>query len=485
MTDGFVENAWRNIRFRPAEVVRPQSVEELQAVVRAAAAAGRKVRLVGGGHSMNHVYRTDGVLIDIAALNGVVAIDPAAGVATIEAGRTIGDSIEAFAAAGLHFPTLGSWYTQSLAGAIATSTHGSSMTHGSLSDIVLGVEAVMADGSLRTFGADDPDLPVLRCHLGQIAALTKITLQLTPEFWLRCDTETLPAPAAFKNIVKRARAHEYVNMLFLPDLDDAYVRMLERTDARERNAAAVAQEEKFTKPSTLRHRIEDVVVFTLAHLYQLAPRLLSKWYGRKVRAAFFDDQGVVDKSYRVFLYDQYREPTENHRLRTIMNVEYAIDIDRLEDLLAALRSLLSEQRKQGRYINYPRVHVRFAPKAPDTLIALNADRDTAYVGIYVLGSVRHKKQIPIAEEVERLFIAHGGRPHWGKYSYLDDEAYRATYAGLSAFAAARARLDPTGVFGGDRGMDMFRDLPRFERPPRRQMLRSVFEKDEYQDIRLL
>ena len=35
---------------------------------------------------------------------------------------------------------------------------------------------------------------------------------------------------------------------------------------------------------------------------------------------------MIDNSYRVFLYDAYREPTENHRLRMILNVEYAFDV---------------------------------------------------------------------------------------------------------------------------------------------------------------
>jgi hypothetical protein len=207
---------------------------------------------------------------------------------------------------------------------------------------------------------------------------------------------------------------------------------------------------------------------------------------------------VIDNSYRVFLYDLYREPTENHRLRMILNVEYAFDVsepededkpeeDKLEPLLLEVREKLKEFRAKGSYLNYPRINIRFAQKSDKMLIGMNADRDTAYVGLYVLGSVQHRRQIPIAEAVEKIFLAHGGRPHWGKYSYLtsmrDKDTYRATYKGLAAFEAVRRTLDPDGMFSGDR--DMFDDLDRFERPPIGEMIKSVFGSEDYWQIRLL
>jgi hypothetical protein len=101
--------------------------------------------------------------------------------------------------------------------------------------------------------------------------------------------------------------------------------------------------------------------------------------------------------------------------------------------------------------------------------------------------VQHRRQIPIAEAVETIFLQHGGRPHWGKYSYLtsprDKDIYKATYKGFAAFEAVRARLDPHGMFSADR--DMFDGLDRFERPPIGAMIRSVFSSEDYWQIRLL
>jgi hypothetical protein len=272
-------------------------------------------------------------------------------------------------------------------------------------------------------------------------------------------------------------------MLWIPHIEMAYVRVLTRLDQRPRNQAALDLERSFMGRSTLGFRVEDVGFYFAGHLYQLMPRLYGGRYCRFIERAFFDDQSVIDTSYRVFLYDLYREPTENHRLRMIMNVEYAIDVEQLESLLEKMRRLLEDFRRRGRYLNYPRVHVRFAPKSEKTLIGLNAGRDTAYVGIYVLGSVRHKLQIPIGEAVEELLVEHGGRPHWGKYRYLQSQTYRATYDKIDDFEQVRQRLDPEAMFSEK--AEMFAHLERFERAPLGAMVRSVFQADEYQQIRLL
>ena len=477
------ENEWKNVRFMPARIEHPGTVAEVQAIANGARASGQKIKVVGGGHSMNNIFRTDGILVDLRRLNRILSVDPETGIVEVEAGLTLGDAISTFAGHKLNFPSLGSWHSQSIAGAIATSTHGSGLAHGSLSDIVLEVEAVLADGSIRRFSGSSDEARAMRCHLGVLGIVTKIKLKLSPAFSLSCAITRQAAPTAFGQILDTARSYEYVNMLWIPDFDMACTRVLIREAPCPRNQTAIDLEHRFTHGSMLSFRIEDVGFFVAGHLYQLLPRLYGPRYCRFVQKAFFDDQGVLDASYRVFLYDQYREPTENHYLRMIMNVEYAFDVNEVEPLLIEMRSCLEDFRASGYYLNYPRVHVRFAPRSAATLIGLNADRDTAYVGIYVLGSVRHKRQIAIAKKIEEICLHHDGRPHWGKYRYLTTRSFEKTYQGLAAFEAVRHKLDPAEVFSTKE--DMYHGLNRFERAPLGAMLRSIFDAKVYQQIRLL
>lgn len=482
MTDT-IENAWKTVRFRPEAVARPQTAEAVAALVRRAAAEGRRVKAIGGGHSMNYLFRTAGTLVDLGALDRLIEVDAESGEAELEAGMTIGDAILALEAHGLAFPSLGSWHTQTIAGAIATSTHGSSLVHGSLSDAVVAVEAVLADGSVARFEAEDDTLKAMRAHLGQLGLLTRVRLRVAPAFWLASHVASVSQDEGFATILDHARHHEYVNMLWLPYTGETCIRTLTRTGLRRRNEAAVALERRFTGRSRLGHTLEDVAIFAFGHAYLTLPRRLHRRYEAAVRKAFVEDDGAIDRAHRLFLYDQYREPTENHRLRVILNVEHALATDRLEAALAALDAVLARYRAAGRVINYPRIHVRFAPASDRTLVGLNDGRETAYVGLYIVGSIQHRRQIEIAEALEEALASHGGRPHWGKYRYLDDDRHEATYPGLAAFRRVRERLDPQGLFAD--GAAMFAGLDRFRRPRCLAMLRSLFDRNTYQPIRLL
>lgn len=474
-------NAWQTVRFTPKAIVRPRTPEAVADEVRKAQASGLRLKALGGGHSFNHILRTDGVLVDLRHVRGIV-VDRDRGTADLAGGTTLRDAITELDGQGFHFPTLGSWFTQTIAGAIATSTHGSSLQHGCLSDLVEEVEAVLADGSVARFAGDDPRLPALRAHLGQLGIITRVTIRVVPAFWLACSIRTVPDLDGFASIASLARQHEYASLLWLPYAEEACIRILERVDASERNRAAVDLERRYLRKGRLYNTVEDLLIYGYSHAFLGLPRLMAGRYTRSVRSAFLEDDGVVDKSYRVFLYDRYREPTENHALRLILNSEYAIELGELESTLREMKELLEPYQRRGRLINYPRLHVRFAPASDRTLIGLNAGRTTAYVGLYIVASVRHAPQIEIAEGLERILIAHDGRPHWGKYRYVETPEYERTYPGLPAFRAIQHQLDPDGLFSD--GVAMFAGLDRFQKPSARHAIASLFARDTYDRVAL-
>ena len=84
---------------RPAEVVRPADRDELAEAVAAAAAAGRKVSVAGSGHSFTEAAMTDGTMVRIEALKGVIDADPASGLVKVGAGTVLADLNEELARA--------------------------------------------------------------------------------------------------------------------------------------------------------------------------------------------------------------------------------------------------------------------------------------------------------------------------------------------------------------------------------------------------
>jgi FAD/FMN-containing dehydrogenase len=68
-------------------IVRPRSIEELQAVVRAARESRSKISVAGGRHAMGgQQFGESTLLVDMTAMNRVLSLDSAAGLVTVEAG---------------------------------------------------------------------------------------------------------------------------------------------------------------------------------------------------------------------------------------------------------------------------------------------------------------------------------------------------------------------------------------------------------------
>ena len=74
------------------------------------------------------------------------------------------------------------WYIdQTIGGAVATATHGSSLQYGSLSQQVTAIELVIADGSVREFTPADGYLfQAVVAHVGRLGVTTRVTLRVVP-----------------------------------------------------------------------------------------------------------------------------------------------------------------------------------------------------------------------------------------------------------------------------------------------------------------
>src|SRR5688572_15209294 len=168
----------RTQRCTPVAVERPGSRREVTGAVERAAAAGRTVRVAGAGHSFSPVALTDGTLLRLDRLDRVLDADAASGLVRVEAGISLHALNRELLARGLGLPNLGDIDVQSLAGALATATHGTGARLGNLSMQVEAMELVLGDGSVRTLTGEDGDLlRAARVGLGSLGAVTAVTLR--------------------------------------------------------------------------------------------------------------------------------------------------------------------------------------------------------------------------------------------------------------------------------------------------------------------
>ncbi|MFJ9559080.1 FAD-binding protein [Streptomyces fuscichromogenes] len=175
-----VTNWARNITFTAKEFHRPDSLDALRSLV----AGGARVRVLGSGHSFNRIADPgpEGVLVSIAGLPPAVEVDTAARTVRVAGGVRYAELARAVHAKGLALPNMASLPHISVAGSVATGTHGSGVANGSLAAPVREVELVLADGSTVTIARDDARFDGAVTSLGALGVVTALTLDLEPAF---------------------------------------------------------------------------------------------------------------------------------------------------------------------------------------------------------------------------------------------------------------------------------------------------------------
>ena len=184
------------VAFSAHQLLRPASVPELQDLV----ANSPRIRALGSGHSFSTIADTTGDLVSTAGLPADIVVDPERATVSVGGGARYGEITLAVHEAGLALHNLGSLPHISIAGAVATATHGSGDRNGSLAAAVSALELVKADGSLVTLRRGDADFDGAVVGLGALGVVTRLTLDLVPAFEIEQTVyDDLPFEALLAN----------------------------------------------------------------------------------------------------------------------------------------------------------------------------------------------------------------------------------------------------------------------------------------------
>jgi xylitol oxidase len=171
------ENWAGNYTYGAKRLHRPVSVEQLQEIV----AAAPRVRVLGSRHSFTGIGDS-AELIGLEALAGSVVVAPDRRTVTVGGALRYGQLAEVLRTEGLALHNLASLPHISVAGAIATATHGSGVTNGNLATAVAALELVTSDGEMLRAGRGDAEFDGMVVGLGALGAVTSVTLDVEPAF---------------------------------------------------------------------------------------------------------------------------------------------------------------------------------------------------------------------------------------------------------------------------------------------------------------
>ena len=169
-----------NVVFSPAHVEKPESLEELLAVVDEHGRAGRKIKAVGGVHSWSACAATDEVSVQMGGLRRVLRHDAAAKTITAEAGIQLKDLYVAMDERELAIASIPNVDTIQLGGAIANATHGTNFSRGTMSSFVTELQIVLfreGRAQLVTLKRGEPWFEAAVASFGSLGIIYSITLQ--------------------------------------------------------------------------------------------------------------------------------------------------------------------------------------------------------------------------------------------------------------------------------------------------------------------
>ena len=166
------------VTFKDASTQSPDSIQDLQSIVLAAA----KIRARGSAHCFNDIADTSATSVSLANMSGEIAIDKESRTVRVPAGLKYGELAVALNERGWAIHNMASLPHISVAGAVATATHGSGVGNGNLATAVVGLEIVLPDGSLKRVSKGDANFEGYVVGLGLTGVVVNLDLEIEPTF---------------------------------------------------------------------------------------------------------------------------------------------------------------------------------------------------------------------------------------------------------------------------------------------------------------
>ncbi|EOM77357.1 FAD-binding protein [Rhodococcus rhodnii] len=413
----------------PRRIATPASVTELAALVADAAANGLRVKAVGSGHSFTGAAVTDGILVSLDRLTGIDAVTPTDDGAhvTVWAGTRLRALNEALWERGYAMRNLGDIDAQSIAGAIATGTHGTGARFGGLATMVAGLEMVLPDGAVVWCSPTErPELfEAARIGLGALGVVTRVVLDCTAAYAMHAAETSDSLDATLERLDEDRTGVDHFEFYWFPHTR----RVLTKRNTRlpvDTPLAPVPTVSGYISDELLSNVLfEGINRFTTA-LPQTIPAVNS------VTARVLGSREFTDRSYRVF--------ASSRRVR-FREMEYAVPAETLTDVLAEIEGWIGRTDYR---VAFP-VEVRFAA-ADDVWLSTAHGRETAYVAVHQYHRRDHTSYFRAVEDIAR---AVDGRPHWGKLHGRTRDDLRTTYPRFDDVVAVRDDVDPQRTFGNE------------------------------------
>jgi FAD-linked oxidoreductase len=406
---------WRNWsgieRCVPARRFAPASEAELAAWLRG---GDSPLRPAGTGHSFSGLVPSDGALVFLDALTGVISSDRASLTAEVWTGTRLWRLGPELASLGQALPNLSDIDYQTLGGALATSTHGTGAQLGSLSSRVTGLALVTPAGELLECDAERNAevFHAARTSLGALGVVTRVQLANRAAYRLVERSRFVPLESVLADLARERDANRHFEFYAFPHAD---------------TALAIATNESESAPDAPGDDDPEAILL-LRSLFCWTRAL--PLVGMRLYDAFLRSQPATERS------GESHAVLAHPRTVRFNEMEYTVPATLGPE---CLRAVLAEIRARDLPVCFP-IECRFVSK-DDVWLSMFHERAGFSISIH---QFQDEDWRPYFAAIEPIFWKFEGRPHWGKLHSLDAPRLAALYPRWADFQRVRRSLDPRG-----------------------------------------
>lgn len=419
------------------QVRKPCSEKEIVDLVKLANKQGFKLRVVGSGFSYNPIHSVvneeNALLLDLSNMSGLVNI--AESTYTFHAGTRLEDAFKILSEHKRMLPcSPGVISYQTIAGAMATGTHGQGLFQSSLADTVVSMRLVLPDASVAVFDERHPAFGAFVTSLGCLGIVTAISVRTIPFELYTCIKRTVGYPELREGFVALNRQVEYCKAWWFPMTDEVHVWQSDR--------ATPEAVEVFNKgdgslvplsasSSALNHTVEKLKEHMAKDTKD--PEFSGRAFETVQR--FKDASHVCGSVYQIWCKGI---PVPQ------INCEIAVPLSALPQALDALHAWYTTT-KPG--LHYPFILRSAGPSR--AWLSPSFEQEVCFIGFLVYlakdgtaapGSFEYMRAI------QEILAKFGGVPHLGKHFAEDLYDLKKCFPRFEEFNKLRLTLDPQGRF---------------------------------------
>ena len=427
----------------PERYIRPYDIEELRKIVVLARRCRRRIALVGCGHSPSDLTCTSSWLVNIDHLDKVLDVNEETGIVVVQAGIRLHDFGEKLKEHCLAMPNLGSIDHQSIAGAISTATHGSSLRHGLLSRSVCALKIMLASGSLVSCSPNErTDLfRAALVSLGALGIIVEVTFEAVPGFnieWSRTVHPLCDILSTWDHLWTRK---EFARVWWMPYSKNCVLWSADKSTKPLRQPPSTFLGGNFG------HHVYQALLYVSNWIPWILPSL------EKLLHSKGEHTTAVQDGHAGLLMDCFFSQFVN---------EWAIPLEKGPEAMHRLSRWLNDE--EGSYIPFSSkglfVHAPIEVRVTDTsstgprpyLDNTITDGPTLYLNatLYRPYHADPPCRKRYYEAFEWLMKDLGGRPHWAKnFATVTSNELSTMYPELVDWLQIRQYSDPDGIFIGD------------------------------------